>query len=481
MRLRMRLRVNSGITTGVVLSLVAMVGWSSLAENRARADEELARGLQEQAMERGVVRDEYLLHPEARVRSQLEVKSAELAELLVRARAAFRDPVDRATLDDIAANLERSTALFHLLADLPAEAGAGEGTPSTRAELRARLTIQMLRISRETHGLASRLAGSASARAAGTQRRTLVLVLVMMTGVVVVTTVNAFQVNRLLQRRIGVLREGAERVSLGHLEHQTAVVGDDELADLARAFDAMTARLQEAKRGMEASNRELEAFSYSVSHDLRAPLRHVVGFVELLQQSAPEGLDERSRHYLQVISEAARKMGVLIDDLLAFSRVGRSEMSRSAVSLQRLVEEVVKELAPTAGGREVAWEIGVLPEVPGDEAMLRQVWRNLLGNALKFTRPRAPARISIGAEPAGPGEVELHVKDNGVGFDMQYSGKLFQVFQRLHPEAEFEGTGIGLAIVQRIVHRHGGRVRAEGVPGEGATFRFTLPTRGDGP
>lgn len=481
MRLRTRLRVSAGISLGVVLALVAMVGWSSLAERRARAEEDLARDLQQQALERGIVRDEYLLHPEARSRAQVEMKSARLVKLLAEARSAFRDPVDRATLDDIARNLERSTALFDLLTDLPREDDSGDGTPSTRAEFRARLNIQMLRLSRETHGLASRLAGSASARASGSQRRTLGLVVAMMTGVLAVTALNALQVNRLLQRRIGLLREGAERVSRGQLEHQIAVVGDDELADLARAFDAMTARLQEAKRGMEASNRELEAFSYSVSHDLRAPLRHVIGFVELLQQSASEGLDARSRHYLQVISEAARKMGVLIDDLLAFSRVGRVEMRQSPVSLQRLVEEVVKELAPAAGGREVAWDVGVLPDVSGDEAMLRQVWRNLLGNALKFTRPRAPGRISIGAVQAAPGEVELYVKDNGVGFDMKYAGKLFQVFQRLHPETEFEGTGIGLAIVQRIVHRHGGRVRAEGAPGDGATFWFTLPTKGDGP
>jgi light-regulated signal transduction histidine kinase (bacteriophytochrome) len=225
---------------------------------------------------------------------------------------------------------------------------------------------------------------------------------------------------------------------------------------------------------LAASNRELEAFSYSVSHDLRAPLRHIIGFVDLLNSKGMAALDEKSRHYLEVITEAAKKMGNLIDDLLAFSRMGRAEMMKTRVDFGSLVRNTVKELAEEANEREIEWEIAMLPDVVGDSAMLRQVVFNLLANAVKFTRPRARARIEIGALDQEH-ETHFYVRDNGVGFDRAYINKLFGLFQRLHKPEEFEGTGVGLAIVQRIIMRHGGRVWAEGTVDGGATFWFSLP------
>ena len=224
-----------------------------------------------------------------------------------------------------------------------------------------------------------------------------------------------------------------------------------------------------------ATNRELEAFSYSVSHDLRAPLRHITGFVELLNKKNPVSLDEQSRHYLEVISESARKMGVLIDDLLAFSRMGRVELMKAGIDFGVMVRDVVAELAEEVKGRSVEWGIGPLPMVEGDLAMLRQVMVNLISNAMKFTRSRPRARIEIGAVTDRPDETLIFVRDNGVGFDMRYADKLFGLFQRLHGTEEFEGTGVGLANVQRIIHRHGGRIWAEGTVDEGATFWFSLP------
>ena len=244
-------------------------------------------------------------------------------------------------------------------------------------------------------------------------------------------------------------------------------LSDAKISELNSALKSQVEQLA-------ASNRELEAFSYSVSHDLRAPLRHVIGFVDLLNARETAALDEKSRHYLQVISEAAQKMGVLIDDLLAFSRMGRAEMMKTRVDLGLVVKEIVKDLAEDAKGREIEWEIAPLPTAIGDASMLRQVMANLISNAMKFTRHRTLARIEIGAVEEKT-ETQFYVKDNGVGFDEAYLNKLFGLFQRLHTTEEFEGTGVGLAIVQRIVMRHGGRVWAEGALDGGATFWFSLP------
>jgi signal transduction histidine kinase len=226
---------------------------------------------------------------------------------------------------------------------------------------------------------------------------------------------------------------------------------------------------------LEAANQELEAFSYSVSHDLRAPLRHITGFVELLNKRDIAALDEKSRHYLRVISEAAQKMGNLIDDLLSFSRMGRAEMMKTRVDLDLMMQEIIDELPDEMKERKIEWEIAPLPEVVGDRAMLRLVMVNFLSNALKFTRQRSPARIEIGATTDHPDETCFFIRDNGVGFDMKYQEKLFGLFQRLHGPDEFEGTGVGLANVRRIIHRHGGRTWAESKEGEGATFWFSLP------
>jgi PAS domain S-box-containing protein len=240
-------------------------------------------------------------------------------------------------------------------------------------------------------------------------------------------------------------------------------------------IEKLAADLQVHTRQLEESNKELEAFSYSVSHDLRAPLRHIDGFVKMLAKHAGEQMDDRGKRYLDIIADSAQRMGALIDDLLVFSRMSRAELRRSKVSSDSLVHEAVEGLQTEINGRQINWNIAALPEVEADASMLQQVWVNLISNAVKYTRPRTPAKIEIGCADSGNGEYIFYVNDNGVGFDMQYAHKLFGVFQRLHRAEEFEGTGIGLANVNRIVHRHGGRVWAEGRPDAGATFYFSLP------
>ncbi|MBI5695619.1 MAG: GAF domain-containing protein [Nitrospirae bacterium] len=267
-----------------------------------------------------------------------------------------------------------------------------------------------------------------------------------------------------------------------------------QLAD--RAWDVILAKqaeleLDEYRRNLEvmveartaeltAANKELEAFSYSVSHDLRAPLRHIQGFVELLAKNSGPAMDEKGGRYLSTISVSATRMGELIDDLLAFSRMGRAEMRMTAVDLGRMAENVVHEMRADAEGRDVRWVIGEMTPVYGDPSMLRQVMVNLLSNALKFTATRAHPVIEFGCLPGDGKETTFFVRDNGVGFDMQYVGKLFGVFQRLHKPEEFAGTGIGLANVRRIISRHGGRTWAEGALGEGAVIYFTLPAHYEG-
>jgi PAS domain S-box-containing protein len=234
-------------------------------------------------------------------------------------------------------------------------------------------------------------------------------------------------------------------------------------------------RVKQRTADLESANKELEAFSYSVSHDLRAPLRHVAGFVELLREDAAPSLSEKSVRYLATISQSAKRMGDLIDDLLAFSRVGRSELQKNDIDLDELVRQTLSELQVGTNGRKINWDARPLPAVRADRSMLRLVLVNLISNALKFTSTRIQAKIEIGCAFEDDKETTIFVRDNGVGFDPKYAGKLFGVFQRLHSKEEFEGTGIGLANVQRIIHRHGGRVWAEGAVDKGATFYFSIP------
>jgi signal transduction histidine kinase len=248
--------------------------------------------------------------------------------------------------------------------------------------------------------------------------------------------------------------------------------------EYARKIRSLNQSLEFQLKQLEAVNQELEAFSYSVSHDLRAPLRHLSGFADLLRREPLDQCGENARKYVQYISEASSHAGKLVDDLLSFARMGRTEMRRSRVNMAALVRMVISEMEPDIAQRSVVWKTGELPTIIADPAMMALVVRNLLSNALKYTTPRSEAVIEIDGT-RNDTETTFRVRDNGIGFDMQYVDKLFKVFQRLHRSEDFSGSGIGLAHVQRILRRHGGRAWAEGIPDEGATFYFSLPNEAE--
>lgn len=286
----------------------------------------------------------------------------------------------------------------------------------------------------------------------------------------------------------GLHKDGHEfpvEISLGPLETDEGTLVSAAIRDITRRKEIenevnnLNLNLETRAQELTAANKELEAFTYTVSHDLRAPLRHLNGFATYLHQSWYERMDEEGRHLLDRISSASRDMGVLLDELLNFSRLGRADLQFHQVNLTELVARIRGELQADEDGRRTQWEVGKLPEVEGDQSLLHQVLVNLLSNAVKYSRKTAHPRVVVGSRSEHD-TVTVFVQDNGAGFEMQYVNKLFNVFQRLHRTTEFEGTGIGLAIVRRIVERHGGQVWGEGSPGKGATFYFSLPIRRQG-
>ncbi len=490
MKIKNTLTLSSLIFVIFLLAIGFLMVYTFGQINRETKESYKATQLIKDMFELNIVTYEYFIHHEKRMQQQWKLKYDSSGELL---RRMIKQDIHSEYLPimvSLIKDYERLGDLFSWILGNFNERKKLIAENKRQAEIditlakEERLMAQALMRSQNITTKVLKFSDIVQQRIVQTQQRAIWVALFFIIGFAVFASCVSFFAIRAITRPINELIKGAERIGKGHLEYNVNIKTKNEIGILAASFTSMAGRLKEANEELEQrviertaeleiANKELEAFSYSVSHDLRAPLRAISGFSEMLVEDYGDKLDSDGRHQLKVIQSSARDMGQLIDDLLAFSRLGRKEMSVSVIDMGALVREVFKKLQLAPDSSKARLKAEELAPASGDPAMIREVFSNLLSNAIKFTEPREKAVIEVGSRLEGEEHI-YSVRDNGVGFDMKYVDKLFRVFQRLHRTEEFEGTGIGLALVQRIIHRHGGRVWAESKVNQGATFYFTL-------
>ena len=502
----MRVKTRLQAMTALSASVVAIMALSLYAAHHRLAIAVEAQNLSNQIVgiiiERDILRGDYTANHNERAKEQWFSKHALVLDLLKRPLPYVDTAEEQRTISNMIMNLEGSAVIFRQIVENRERTMRGLRDVAQAREIQNRLVGQLLLKSYDTVTDARALQQASSALIESTQRSVSMFSMAFVGVLAAFIIAAAWSLSRIITKGIARLHAGAVTLGSGNLDHRIPREGKDEFAEVAAAFNSMAEKLTvsygdlereiaERKRTaaevqklnrdlsgtvlqLRQANKDLDAFSYSVSHDLRAPLRAIGSFSHIIIQDYNDKLDDEGREALGFIQSNTRNMGQLIDDLLAFARLGRQEMRTAEIDMARLAHKGFSELKDTAVDRVIEFRVGSLPFAPGDPVLLRQVFSNLLANSVKFTGPKKIAVIEVGGQVSGDEHV-YWVRDNGVGFDMRYADKLFGVFQRLHSADEFEGTGVGLAIVQRIVHRHGGRVWAEGQVGGGATFYFALP------
>jgi signal transduction histidine kinase len=478
MKISTKGRLATTTALGTIGLIAAMIWWANTevddADHQRRQTAEIARALNDLRL----VTFEYILHRPERARVQEREVSARLDGLV-----AINPFSDRAATQVLADLRERTAATHRIFAELLASpAGSGSSTPDSEANRRfeAQLSSRLLILQQESLADAFRLSDYSTQRINAAQRQVVVVIVAGLVLIALTTAGAAWLINRNVLEPIGRLEQATREVAAGNWNFKLDIGSDDEIGEMSRNFDAMThalrtsfAQIEHNNQELAALNKEIEAFSYSVSHDLRGPLRGMDGFSLALLEDYGDKLDDDARDYLHRIRAASQRMGRLIDELLGLSRVTRTELSIRSVNLSAISREIAESLERQQPERAVQWVIDDGMTVQADKSLMHIAMQNLLENAWKFTGKTDKPVIRVGMVEH-EGLKDCFVADNGVGFDMAYADRLFGAFQRLHHESEFSGTGIGLAIVQRIFRRHDGKIWVHAKPGHGATFFFSL-------
>ena len=464
-------------TAFVAIALIAAMIWWAVAEVQHAAQQrrlaiEIVKALDEQRL----VTFEFVLHRHERAQLQQRGVAQRIDRLL--AGESFEDPEPAEALASLRERVEQTRRIF---ADFVAPPAPGGAAPVELHRFEAQLGSRLLILQQESLADAFRLIDFSTERINAAQERVVIVLAAGLALIALVMGTVAWFIHRSVLAPIGRLAQATREVAAGNWSFKLDSGSQDEIGETSRHFDAMTQALRESFAQIERSNQELaalnkemEAFSYSVSHDLRGPLRSMDGFSLALLEDYGDKLDSEAKDYLERIRKASQRMGRLIDELLGLSRVTRAELAVRTVNLSAIAREIAESLQQQQPGRQVQWEIEDGITVQADGALLQIALQNLLENAWKFTGKTEKPVIRIGTKTEADGKKTCFVADNGVGFDMAYADRLFGAFQRLHHESEFAGTGIGLAIVQRIFRRHEGQIWVEAQPGRGATFFFNM-------
>jgi signal transduction histidine kinase len=462
------------LTTVVVCCLLFVV---IAKTQRAERHDEASSRLLVDLLEQRAVALEYARRPSIRAAARWRVLHEEIAGLV----AAFVPATAEESLlvRELDGGHARAGQLFATLVSLGQRQGISEAGQPNRGD--EGMTLALTDVSRRLIARARQLQALSAAEARLAHRLLVAGTIAALAALALVALGNlAFTIIRVL-RPLQKLSSGAESIAGGSLSHRIGLQSADEMGDLSRSFDAMAARIEDLvddlhrkKTALIEANTELESFTHAVAHDLRAPLQAIDGFSQQVMEIEGERLSPRARHYLERVRAAAARAESLIGALLELAQAGRGALRREPVNMEALVHECLGTLEHQMRGREIGIHLEPLPMCEGDRLLLKQVWMNLLSNAVKYTSGRKSACIRVRGRATGDA-CTFEVEDNGAGFDVTYAARLFQPFQRLHSESEFPGTGVGLALVQRILHRHGGGITANARPGRGAMFSFSLP------